>query len=389
MFNSFNRNKILLVCFLAYAGIGLTAGILGVLIPSIRAEFAISLDQVGWIFLLTSAGFFAASAASGTIAAGFGVITTLTIGHLIMAVGLIGSAFAPTWPLFLATGLLRGAGMGLMDAGLNEYATRHFNTQILNGLHAGFALGATISPLLTSAWLDSGGAWQWTLLALAGEITLLAGAVFLTRSGWENPNNTIETTDQPSSAPFSATLRLGMVWLSIALFFIYAGMEGIVGQWGYSLLTEERGVGLRLAGIWTSVYWGGLLAGRLLMALLANRWSARKILRLCLALSTFGAILLWQPYSLGLNYFSLPLLGIAFAPLYPTLMFETPNRVRKNHTPNLIGLQVGAADAGFGALPAIAGTLAEATSLQVVGGLLLILCLLMWGLYETSRRRLN
>ena len=377
-----NRNKILLVCFLAYAGIGLTAGIFGVLIPSIRAEFSITLDQVGWLFLFTSIGFFIASIASGTITARFGIVAILIAGHLMMALGLAGNAFAPNWTLFIASGMGRGFGMGLMDAGLNAYAARHFNARILNGLHAGFALGATISPLLGAAWLDSGGDWQWTLLALAGEIALLAGAIFLTRSGWESLEKREANLTHSNSAPFSATLRLWMAWLSIVLFFLYAGMEGVVGQWGYSLLTEERGVGLQLAGIWVSIYWGGLLAGRLLMVALAHRWHSRQILRFCLAISTIGAFLLWQPYSLTLNYISLALLGMAFGPLYPTLTSETSSRVGGNHTPNMIGLQVGAADAGFGALPAFAGVLAEATSLQIIGGLLILLCLLMWVLYE-------
>jgi len=57
----------------------------------------------------------------------------------------------------------------------------------------------------------------------------------------------------------------------MALFFFYCGVETITGQWMYSVMVESRGIAPVRAGIWVSLYWASLTAGRFLIGSLANR----------------------------------------------------------------------------------------------------------------------
>ena len=46
---------------------------------------------------------------------------------------------------------------------------------------------------------------------------------------------------------------------------LYVGIEVTVGNWGFSLLTQQRGAGTLLAGLVVSGYWLGLTLGRFLI----------------------------------------------------------------------------------------------------------------------------
>ena len=92
------------------------------------------------------------------------------------------------------------------------------------------------------------------------------------------------------------TLRLPLVWLSMAVFFLYTGLEAAIGAWSYSLLHEGRGVAMETAGMWVSIYWGGLTIGRIAAGLVAGRLPTDVLLRYCIivlpvALRVSGSIL--------------------------------------------------------------------------------------------------
>ena len=79
-----------------------------------------------------------------------------------------------------------------------------------------------------------------------------------------------------------STLKLPVAWLSMAVFFVYTGIEAAAGIWSYSLFTEVRGVPMMSAGIWVSVYWGSLSVGRLLSGLVVGLAPPARLLRWCI-----------------------------------------------------------------------------------------------------------
>ena len=86
-----------------------------------------------------------------------------------------------------------------------------------------------------------------------------------------------------------STLRLPIVWLSMAVFFVYTGLEVAAGTWVYSLFTEARAITSSTSGMWVSV-WGSLTIGRLVSGVVVSFVPVSLLLRLCLIAAALGAV---------------------------------------------------------------------------------------------------
>lgn len=137
-----------------------------------------------------------------------------------------------------------------------------------------------------------------------------------------------------------------------------------------------------IAGTWVSLYWGGLTAGRIISAVIAGRWRMRTLLRVCMAGQAAGATLLWINPTPLLGFLGLTLIGLASAPIFPSLIATTPERLNKNHVANAVGFQIAAAVLGLSVLPALIGFFARQFGLEVVGPALLLIVLLLLLLFE-------
>jgi fucose permease len=173
-----------------------------------------------------------------------------------------------------------------------------------------------------------------------------------------------------------------MVWLSMAVFFSYTGLEAAAGTWAYSLFTEARALSAMTAGMWVSVYWGALTVGRLLSGLVVSCVPVRLLLRLCIISIALGAALVWLNPTNLLSSLGLALMGLSSAPIFPSLIATTPERLGEAHTAHGVGFQIAAAVLGQSLVPGLIGLLAHHLSLEVVGPALLTTALVLLVLYE-------
>jgi fucose permease len=176
------------------------------------------------------------------------------------------------------------------------------------------------------------------------------------------------------------------MWLSIILFFLYAGVEVTAGQWSFPFYTETRGVDLAIAGYWVSIYWGSLTIGRLLFGFVVNHIGATTTLRACMIGVIIGAIGFMLPTT-GLSFAGLALIGFAQAPIFPLLVSETPKRLGTALATRAIGYQVGAAGFGIAILPGLAGVIAENWGLEQIGPFILIASICFFMLHELILHR--
>ena len=122
------------------------------------------------------------------------------------------------------------------------------------------------------------------------------------------------------------------MWLSSAVFFVYTGLEAAAGTWAYSLFTEVRGVSTMTAGMWVGVYWGALTVGRLLAGVVVHIVPVPRLLRLCLFHLALGTTLLWLNPTSTLSFLGLALMGLSCAPIFPSLIATTPERLGATHS---------------------------------------------------------
>ena len=180
------------------------------------------------------------------------------------------------------------------------------------------------------------------------------------------------------------TLREPRAWLSILLFFLYTGMEVILGNWAYSLLTESRGIAAQAAGFWTGSYWFTFTVGRVLAGLYANRIGGRKLVAGSLLLALAGSLLPWWNPSDTVSLIGVAVVGFAIAPVFPALVSLTSDRVGAKHAANTIGMQISAAGLGGAVISSLAGVLARRISLEIIPVYLSSVAAVLLAIFLTS-----
>jgi fucose permease len=379
------RETRILLIGISYTGfviLGMPSGLLGVAWPSVRETFGVSLDAVGALLIVGTIGYLLSSFTSGPIISRIGIGTLLTISSAIAGVGLLGYTLAPSWWILVALGLLAGIGGGAIDAGLNTYFATNHSASLMNWLHASFGLGATVGPIVMTAVLNAGQSWRWGYVIVGILQMGLAVCFGITLSRWRltgpgdgsDPQSTETDTNLPANRPTSGdTLRLPAAWLGIVLFFMFTGVEITAGQWPYTLFTEARSVAPATAGFWVSVYWGSLTVGRILLGVFVDRLGVIAVSRACMLGTVLGSACIWWNTADIVSFLGLALIGFSVAPLFPSQISITPQRVGTGHAANAIGFQVAAASLGIASLPGLAGVLAENAGLETIGPFLLVI----------------
>ena len=367
--------------FLGFISIGLPDGLLGVAWPSMRVFFRLPIDALGGLLVMYTAGYLVSSFSSGWMLARMSVGALLALSCLATGISLIGYATTGHWWMVVALGALAGLGAGAIDAGLNTYAATHFSIRMVNWLHAFYGIGALSGPLLMTGVLDSGHPWQVGYAIVGGGQLALAASFVLTLRRW-NGEHRAEAAPKAETAPSFSTLRQPVVGFSAAIFFVYTGIEAAAGAWAFSLLTESRAVPMLTAGTWVSIYWAMLTLGRIASAMIAGRISSLSLLRCCIAGQATGALLVWLNFSASTSFGGLALMGLASAPIFPTLIASTPDRIASAHLANAVGFQIAAAVLGQSLLPSLVGVLARQVGLEVISPALFVAALLLYCLHE-------
>jgi fucose permease len=279
----------------------------------------------------------------------------------------------------VALGSLAGLGAGAIDAGLNTYVATHHSARTLNLLHAFYGLGTTTGPVIMTSVLMAGFGWQKGY-ALVGTAQLVLAACFAaTGSLWPRSGTAAAPggrAREPLPAPILGTLGLRAAQLGITAFFVYVGLEATAGAWIFSLLTGARGVSMEMSGAAASLYWGGLMSGRLVFALIPGL-KPRTLMGSGIAGSVLASIALLLGIGPEADVAAAALLGFACGPIFPVLIATTPERLGVTHTANGVGFQVAAAAMGQSLLPAFTGVLAGRVGLEAVPAALLFLSLLL------------
>ncbi len=376
--------SLLLIAFLSFAVIGMTGGALGVAWLSIQDTFGLGLDSLGFLLTASTTGRLITAFTSGRLIARMGAGPYLLVGCVLCSVGMLGFAIAPLWLLLLAAYFVFGLGAGVLDAGINTFIAPRYSASRLNWLHACFGVGLTFGPaLVTAVVIDLGQSWRWVYAILFGFQIALTVIFTLTLNRWRLAQD-VQTGSAQSEhdVPITATLRLMMMWLSLALFFFYGGVEIGTGQLLNSLFVEGRGVDPKTAGFWVSFYWGSFTIGRMLIGVIVDRLGPRTLLRACMLGTVLGAVLIWWNPVMEVSFIGLAIMGLSLAPLFPTLVAVTPDRVGQRHTANAIGFQIGFAGLGAAMLVGFAGALAENIGREIIAPFLVVVALITLFLHE-------
>ena len=351
-----------------FVTLGLPAGVVGVAWPHMRASLGAPLAGLGLLLASYSAAYFATSVTSGMLGVRLGTPVLIVAGCAIASAGLLGLALATRWWMVPLFGLLVGGGSGAIDAAVNAHISLNRGVRYMGWLHASWAVGAALGPILVVLSLGVTGSWRASFAAVAVAF-LLSGLVVAARrrdwvlgaSGTSGP--LMGARQRPSSYRRALILLIG-------LFLIGGGLEAAAGDWSYTQLTAGRALSSGLASTSASLFWAGLAGGRMALGLLGHRSRPTRLLDVSIGAAGLAAVTFWLAPVLVAAFIALPLLGVAVSILFPVLLSITPTRVGTQMTAHTVGYALAAGTLGGGGLPALVGLVLQAEGLGTLGPML-------------------
>jgi len=365
------RNRILLsIIYLSFISLGLPDGSLGISWPLMRLDFNQPIESAGLIILITLPLSALSSIYSHKLSNKLGIGKVTFLSALLTASSLLGIGFSQNYTMLVFFSIGLGLGQGAVDSLLNSYVAKHYSSRHMTWLHGFWGVGATLGPTIMTTVLKFEYTWSLAYFSLSTLQYIIAFILFLSLGFWLNDVN--NTSQSKNKVQFDNRMLYG-----IALFFLYVGIELSVGLWTNSYLVEEIGLLPSVSGYIVASYYASIMSGRFLSGFISNRLGNRNMIRLGLILSGIGSLLLILFRDINMIRLSLILIGLGFAPLYPSMMHETPKRFLSEQANVLISYQVGIAYIGGTIISTGLGYLFKPFGLSILYPIIMCFILLM------------
>ncbi|MBN1658517.1 MAG: MFS transporter [Anaerolineae bacterium] len=354
--------------FAAFVAVGMITAALGPTKGGLAAQAGVDLDAISLLFTASSVGYLAGSFAGGRQYDRIAGHRVMAAALILMAAGLALMPLLPSLWLLVAAWLVVGTAGGALDVGGNTLIVWLHGRRVgpyMNGLHFFFGVGSSIGPLIAAAALAVAGDTTrayWVLAVLL--VPLAAWLIRVPSPDLAHESDDAEELLDRSRRPGGRS-RDKVVVVLVALFLLlYVGAEVAFGGWINSY-AEALGLATATsAATLTSVFWGGLTAGRLAGIPLAARYRPRTILLADLAgcLLSMG-VMLALPSSRVALWGGTIAVGAAMASIFPAAITLAGNRVRI--TGRITGWFLIGSSIGSMTIPWLIGQLFEPVGPQV------------------------
>jgi fucose permease len=332
------NRRLLLLFVLVFIFVGATFTVIGAALPQIIRTFHWTYALTGLVLTATSAGYVLASFLSGFLVERFPPRRIMVIGLVVGCTGMALIARSPSPWLNLLCCLTIGLCQGTLETVMNfEIVQMETGGQsrLMNLLHSTFAVGAILGPLLVGSVISGGLGPSLNVFAAAAVLSVLL-AVLVGLSAFPRA--------VPREKPERGRIRLlrNPLLLALTLFLVlYVGAELGVSTWVAEFFVTALGSSAAAGAFMVSLFWLGLLTGRLLISFLYHgRRQERIILGLTLlsTASLAGTLLVSSPAAVAVGIF---ITGLGLSGMYPLVMAMV-GRIFKS------GVAVGAAATGGG-----------------------------------------
>ncbi|WP_026403885.1 MFS transporter [Actinomadura rifamycini] len=358
--------------FLTFALAGLLTGVWVARMPALAEKFGTSEGEVGIVVLVWGLGAVVAMQALRGVMARAGSRGALRVALPLTALAYAAVALAPTYWSLLAAVAAFGMTFGITDIAMNAQASvveQAYRRSIMSGMHAGWCIGAMSGGLVGVAT---------AALGLGFTATVLLAALFALPAGLALGRTYLPDPDAPAEAGTGGRRRRlpAAVYLIGVLGFIAFMTEGSIADWSSLMLHDELGATESLAALGYPVFELAMLIGRLVGDRVRMRIGTRRLLAGAGLGTAAGMALVVLSPTAHVAIAGFFLTGLVVCVVVPTTISlagtAAPDR------PAAAVAQVGAM--GYGGLllgPVVVGFLADATSLRLGVGVVVVLALLI------------
>lgn len=380
---------LLVLIYIAFISLGLPDSLLGSAWPIIQTDLNSVFSIAGYISMTVCAGTVVSSFFSNKLVARFGTGKISLVSVAMTAVGLIGYSLAPNIAVLFIMAIPLGLGAGSVDAALNNFVALHYKSKHMSWLHCFWGVGATAGPAIMSLFLMSDGGWRTGYTVIAIIQAVLVVLLLCTLPIWKKNDTVAVESDKPPQKVITnrEALKIPYVKLALVSFVFFCATELTTGLWSSSYLVATKGLSPSVAARWVAYFYAGITIGRLVAGFLSIKVKSATLIRIGQIICVVGAVTLMLPSTVSM--FGIILLGLGTAPIYPSMLHETPNRFGAASSGAIMGLQMAFAYIGSTFVPPLFGTIASATSIALFPYFLLVCILIMLVSSELLQKKIE
>ena len=329
---------------------------IGSLLPFIREAKGLDYAFSGLLVSLHSIGNLAAGFLSGILAVYLGRKRSMLIFESLFSISFLFLIFGGSRPVlmlaFLLTGLARGASSNFNITTINGLAPG--KAWAINGLHAMFATGAFVFPLLlTLVTSFDRKYWLYICFFMLGMGILTWILYFLMPMG---SDKVVKEKREKGKSDYQFFKEPLFVLCTAVLFVYLCAEQGVIG-WLITYFEDSGLLSAALSQIMASVLWVMILAGRLTVAWLSTKMKKENLLVFMgIGFALFFFVLLFGK-STGMIVIGIMGFGFSMSGIYPTTVSVAGYIIQKYRLAWSFMLTI----ASFGSIimPSIIGKIAQ------------------------------
>ncbi len=337
-------------------------------IPAISDRLGLSEGELGSALLGLAVGAIGAFPFAGRLIGDFGSARVTMAFGLALALTLTPIAFAPNLPLLFLALVAAGASNGGMDVSMNAQGVeveRVWQRPILNSMHGFYSVGGLVGAGTGAgaAASDMGPRVHFALVTALG-----VGALLWARTAMIVDDPSAHAGERPPvfALPPWAMVPLGLVVACAAI------GEGAMADWSALYLREDLETSPAVAALGFAAFSAAMLGGRFTNDALVARYGPERIVRAGGLIASVGlalGLLVNTPLAVMLGFGAV---GLGLSGIFPLGFSAAADR------PGISRGRAVAAIAtmgytGFLAGPPLLGWVAEATSLRLALGIVVLL----------------
>jgi MFS transporter, FHS family, Na+ dependent glucose transporter 1 len=311
------RNKsVATTMFLSsFIALGISTIVLGPAIDTLAHRSHVSKGRIGVLFTIGALGYLIGSLIVGQMLSRVKSNHAAAFGVAVLIVGLIITAFGPSfWVLAVGQLMVGAGGAGLDVTGNSVILWLHQGGPVMAALHLCFSIGAIGAPILIAKSLDWTGEVRVGFLVVAAVMgVVLAG--LLTTKGPSNPH-----TDSSSPKVRLTGRQPLLLGLGVLFYLTAVGVEVSFFNW-----IVDYGVarGLARTGAATALatgFSGAFFVGRFLSVPIAKLQKPFAVLLVDVALTMAGLAVMLMMADRTAMWIGSALVGLGLASLFPSML---------------------------------------------------------------------
>lgn len=379
-------NLLLAIIYLSFISLGLPDALLGSAWPTMHKELNVPISYAGIISMIISAGTIISSLQSDRLTKKFGTVKITAFSVAMTAIALFGFSITHSYLFLCVWAIPYGLGAGSVDASLNNYVALHYESKHMSWLHCMWGIGATTGPYIMGYALTNNN-WNAGYRYISIMQIVLTAILFFSLSLWKK--NDEENKEKISTKVLSLKeiIKIPGAREIMICFFCYCALEATTGLWASSYLNLYKGVDIKTAASFGSLFYIGITVGRAISGFITMKLNDNQMIILGESLILIGIILMIIPAINIVSLIGFIIVGLGCAPIYPSIIHSTPSNFGAENSQAIIGVQMASAYIGTLAMPPLFGYIANHISISLLPFYLILILVLMFIMHRLMIRK--